>query len=177
VLIVCAVSAVILLTQGKPPAKSGAAAGSTSSPRQPSPTPAPTPSRLVTIEPTAAAGPDAPAVAAFLTRYFTAINNHDFAAYKQLFSTSLRGGLSQTAFLRGYGSSVDSRATLQGITTASSGELAAAVRFTSHQQPTASPRHTACNVWTISLYLVQQGRDYVIVSPPASYQATVDACP
>lgn len=176
VLVVCAVSAVILLSQGKPATRSRAGAGSTVRPRQPSPAPGPTPGRLVTIEPAAAAGPNAPAVAAFLTRYFTAINNHDFAAYKQLFSTSLRDGLSRTAFLRGYGSSKDSGARLQGITAAGTGEFVAAVTFTSHQQPAASPDHTACNVWTISLYLVREGSRYVIVAPPASYQATVSTC-
>ena len=177
VLIVCAVSAAILLSQGKAPAKNRAAAGATARPRQPSPTPAQTPSRLITTSPAAASGPHTAAVVAFLTRYFTAINDHDFAAYKRLFSTSLRGGLSRTAFARGYGSSQDSQATLQSIAGTGQAELAAAVTFTSHQRPAASPKHTACNVWTISLYLAQHGSGYVIVSPPSSYQASVSTCP
>ena len=137
----------------------------------------PTPSRLITTSPAAASGPHAAAVVAFLTRYFTAINDHDFAAYKRLFSTSLRGGLSRTAFARGYGSSQDSQATLQSIAGTGQAELAAAVTFTSHQRPAASPKHTACNVWTISLYLARHGSGYVIVSPPSSYQASVSTCP
>ena len=177
VLIVCAVSAAILLSQGKTPAKNRAAAGATARPRQPSPTPAATPSQLITTSPAAASGPHAAAVVAFLTRYFTAINDHDFAAYKRLFTPSLRGGLSRPAFVRGYGSSQDSQATLQSIAGTGQAELAAAVTFTSHQRPAASPKHTACNVWTISLYLAQHGSGYVIVSPPSSYQASVSTCP
>ena len=177
VLIVCAVSAAILLSQGKTPAKNRAAAGPTARPRQPSPTPAPTRSQLISTSPAAASGPHAPAVVAFLTRYFTAINDHDFPAYKRLFTPSLRGGLSRTAFVRGYGSSQDSQATLQSIAGTGQAELAAAVTFTSHQRPAASPKHTACNVWTISLYLAQHGSGYVIVSPPSSYQASVSTCP
>ena len=173
VLVVCAASAVLLLSHGKsaPRPRSTAAARAA----RPRPTAAPSPSGLITVKP-AASGANAAAVVTFLTRYFTAINKHDFAAYRRLFGTSLRGGLSQAAFTRGYGTTQDSKATLHGITAVGSGEINAAVTFTSHQLAAASPNHSACTTWRISLYLVRQAGRYVLVSPPAGYQGSFGNC-
>jgi hypothetical protein len=175
-LIVCAVSAVFLLSHHKPATPAGATR--TGSPKTPAATAAPSPtvSKQITVEPAAASGPDAPAVVAFLARYFSAINHHDFAAYRRLFSVSLRGGLSSVAFGTGYGSTRDSQATLHSVTSAASGEITAVVTFTSHQQPAASPNHAACTAWSISLFLHQEGGSLVLVSPPAGYQGTFHGC-
>jgi hypothetical protein len=131
---------------------------------------------LITVQPAAASESSAPSVVSFLNNYFTAINHHDFAAYRRLFSASLRGGLSAAAFASGYGTSKDSLVTLHTISPLGTRELDAAVTFTSRQRPADSPTHSSCTGWVISLYLVRQGQDYVIVSPPAGYQASFSDC-
>ncbi len=133
-------------------------------------------SELVTLAPGVAGTPDSAAVQRFVTRYFRAINDHDYAAYRVLFRTSLRSGLSAAAFITGYGSSADSRAMLRSIGRRAHGELAAVVTFTSRQQPANSPTRSSCTAWTISLYLVRQGRAYVLVSPPTGYRAAYTDC-
>ncbi len=178
VLVIAGASAAILLARhDKPNVASGPKPGSTSSPR---PTSAPTASTigggLITADPAAASAPHATAVVGFLTHYFTAINDHDYAAYRRLFSPSLRGGLSPTAFASGYGSSKDSQATLHSISVPGAGQIVAAVTFTSHQQATASATNSSCTDWSISLYLIRQGHSYVIESPPADYQSTSSPC-
>ena len=130
----------------------------------------------VAVTAAAAAGPDAKAVTRLVTRYFRAINRHDFATYRTLFSVSLRAELSSSAFMRGYGTSRDSLTTLRSITPVGDGELDATVSFTSHQRPADTPSHSACTTWSISLYLVRQGHGYVIVSPPAGYRASYVTC-
>jgi hypothetical protein len=179
VVIIAVVAAIVLVGHGGPTAGTGrgrsaqSAGGAT---RQPAPT-APATTGPLAVTSAAAAGPDAKAVARFVIRYFRAINQHDFATYRSLFSVSLRGGLSSAAFTRGYGSSRDSLATLRAISPVGASELDAAVSFTSHQQPADTPSRSACTTWNISLYLVRQGHSgYVIVSPPAGYRASFAAC-
>jgi hypothetical protein len=177
VVIIATAAVVILLNHGHPAASTGRTPGPSASGQQRQPASAPKASTApLTVTPAAAAGPDAKAVARLVTRYFRAINKHDFALYRTLFSASLRGGLSSAAFARGYGTSRDSLATLLGITSAGTGELNAAVSFTSHQQSADTPSHSACTTWRISLYLARQGHGYVIVSPPAGYRASFGTC-
>jgi hypothetical protein len=133
-------------------------------------------SSLIAVAPAAASATDRPAVVNFLTRYFTAINDHNYPAYRRLFSPALRGGLSASSFATGYATTQDSRATLQAIATAGSGQLAAAVSFVSHQRPANSPTYSACTAWSISLYLVRQRGQLVIETPPAGYAATSHSC-
>jgi hypothetical protein len=173
VLVICVVTAAVLLSRHQPAGQGSPRATITHRPRA---TATPVVNGLVTIEPSAAGQSSAPAVVSFLAKYFTAINHHDFAAYRRLFSTSLRGGLSSAAFGRGYGTSRDSLVTLHSVSSAGTAELDAAVTFTSRQQPADSPTHSACTAWVISLYLTKEGRNYVLVSPPAGYQASFSDC-
>jgi hypothetical protein len=133
-------------------------------------------SHLITVAPAAADTPEAGPVAAILTRYFAAINGHDFRAYQRLFGRAVRGELSAAAFGSGYGSTRDSGAVLRSIRMAGPGELAATVTFTSHQQPATSATNSACTRWRITLYLVRQGAGYVLTSPPAAYRAAATSC-
>jgi hypothetical protein len=173
VLVICAATAAVLLSHHKAAPKGSPRAAST---RSPKPATGPVVTGLITVQPAAAGVSSAPSVVSFLNSYFTAINHHDFAAYRRLFSTSLRGGLSADAFASGYGTSTDSLVTLHTISPVGTSELDAAVTFTSRQQPADSPTHTSCTAWVISLYLIRQGQDYVIVSPPAGYQASFSDC-
>jgi hypothetical protein len=57
-----------------------------------------------------------------------------------------------------------------------SGLVSAAVTFTSHQLPSASPTGTSCTNWTIVLYLRQQSGRYLIGPAPPGYHAQYQAC-
>jgi hypothetical protein len=117
-----------------------------------------------------------PQVTALLDRYFTAINRHDYAAYAQLLDPQALAGSPASGFSSGDGSTTDSDETLTGMADTSSGGVAAAVTFTSQQQPADSPDHSACDAWSITLYLVPQGTGYLIGLPPAGYQASYASC-
>ena len=125
----------------------------------------------------AAAAPDARPVVSFLTRYFSAINDHDYQAYLRLYSPAIRGSLTPAAFSAGYGTTRDSLATLRHIGVIAPGQLDAVVTFTSHQQPGQSASQSACTRWRISLYLIREGAGYLLQTPPSGYQASFRACP
>ncbi len=125
----------------------------------------------------AAATPHERPVVSFLTRYFAAINHHDYQAYLRLFSAAIRGSLTAAAFSAGYGSTRDSLATLRHIGIVRPGQLAAVITFTSHQKPGQSPSQSACTRWRISLYLTREGNEYQLQRPPSGYQASFRACP
>ena len=125
----------------------------------------------------AAGSPDARPVVSFLTRYFTAINYHDYRAYLRLFNPASRGDLTPAAFSAGYGTTRDSLATLRHIGVIGPGRLDAVVTFTSHQQAGQSPSQSACTRWRISLYLIRARNGYLLQTPPAGYLASFRACP
>ena len=121
--------------------------------------------------------PDASAVAAFLGQYFAAINARDYQSYLSLLSPQVQQGMTQAQFENGYRSTADSNETLVGISTASDGDLAAEVTFTSHQNPADSPDHSeSCTNWDITIFLAQGGSGYLIDPAPSGYQASHQAC-
>ena len=117
-----------------------------------------------------------PQVIALLDRYFSAINQHDYAAYAQLLDPQALQRSPASAFYTGDGSTADTGETLTGLADMSSGGVAAAVTFTSHQQPADSPDHSDCDNWSITLYLVPQGAGYLIGLPPPGYQGSFASC-
>jgi len=117
-----------------------------------------------------------PQVLLLLDRYFSAINQHDYAAYAQLLDSQALQRSPASAFSAGDGSTIDSGETITGLAEMSSGEVAAAVTFTSHQQPVDSPDHSDCDAWSITLYLVPEGTGYLIGLPPAGYQGSFTSC-
>jgi hypothetical protein len=132
--------------------------------------------RLVAIAPAVASAPHVHAIEAFLTRYFSAIDHHDYSRYRQLFSPSTRGGLSAASFAAGYGTTRDTTAVLRRISATGSGRVEAVVTFASYQRASDSPTRTSCTAWSISIYLIKSGSSYVIVSPPNGYQPSFRAC-
>ncbi|MBV9444356.1 MAG: hypothetical protein JO345_00405 [Streptosporangiaceae bacterium] len=170
-------------TRTTPPASS---AGSTSPSGSDDSTPAQSPSdtspspsdgSAVTVAASVSQDPNASSVAAFLGQYFTAINNHDYQSYFSLLSPQLQQGMKQSQFDNGYRSTADSNETLVSISTASDGDLAAEVTFTSHQDPADSPDQSeSCTNWDISLFLAQGNSAYVIDPAPSGYQASYQPC-
>jgi hypothetical protein len=130
----------------------------------------------VTVTAAAVQDPDASAVAAFLDRYFTAINSHDYQAYASLLSPPLQQDLTPASFNSGYRGTADSAETLVRISAAADGDTAAAVTFTSHQDPDVANREEACTSWRISLFLAQDGSGYLIDQAPQGYHAAPAPC-
>lgn len=166
-------------TRAAPPTQSASpsAQSASASAQSPSATASPSDGGAVTVGAGASPEPDASSVAAFLGQYFAAINDHDYQSYISLLSPQVQQGITQAQFDKGYGSTVDSNETLVGISTASDGDLAAEVTFTSHQNPADSPDQSeSCTNWDISLFLAQGGSGYVIDPAPAGYQASYQPC-
>jgi hypothetical protein len=129
----------------------------------------------VAIGPAVAGQASAARVAAFLLRYFTAINHRDYSAYVSLFDSQSQPEPTRSHFLNGYRSTTDSLATLVGLSPTSAG-LAATVAFESHQKPALSATHTACTSWHITLYLESGRSPYLIGAAPPGYRASYRPC-
>ena len=129
----------------------------------------------VTAGPAAAAQPHVHRVLTLLDSYFSAINAHDFQAYRSLFIPAIRAGMHN--FGDSYQSTHDSRARLTGLSVTGPQGLAAMVTFVSHQDPAASPDHAACDRWHVTLFLRRDGRNYHIRRHRPGFPAdTVRAC-
>ena len=136
---------------------------------------APAASAAVTVAPAVAGQPHADRVATLLNSYFSAINQHDFPAYRSLFIPAIRAGM--RSFGASYQSTHDSRARLAGLAATGPQGLAAMVTFVSHQDPAASPDHAACNRWHITLFIKRDGHGYHIRRHQPGFPAdTVRAC-
>jgi len=129
----------------------------------------------VGLGPGAAGQPGAHHVAAFLTTYFAAVNNHDYQGYISLFDPASRPIQSRQEFLTGFRSTKDSGARLVRISPTATGP-AAEITFDSHQRPADSATQTACTSWRITLFLQTHGRTYLIGSAPATYHAQATPC-
>ena len=129
---------------------------------------------LVSVAAGAAGRPHAGAVLTLLDSYFTAINDHDFPAYRRLFIPAIQAGMRH--FGAGYASTVDSAATLTGLIVTGPAGLAARVTFTSHQKPAASPDHAACDHWDITLFVRHRAGRYQIRRPQPGFPQSVRAC-
>jgi len=130
----------------------------------------------VTVSPAASRNSAEPRIAAFVTRYFTAINNHDYQAYVSVLDSEERAEVTHAWFRAGYGTTTDSGATLTRITRRAGGGEAAELTFTSHQSPSRSPDKSSCDLWSITLYLIPDAGGYLIEHPPPGYQAHLQPC-
>ena len=142
--------------------------------------PSPASSATVVIAPAVAGQPQAHQVAAFLKTYFAAINSRNYLLYSRLFIPQMRE--SAPHFAAGYRSTIDSNATLAGVSTIGGQILAATVAFISRQDPADSPDHAACDKWNVVLALTpadpgaSAGTGYVITRSPVPQRATAQAC-
>ena len=139
------------------------------------PTPSPTLS-LVAISPGMTPSAAQPQVETLLSHYFHGINTHDYAEYAGTLNAAEQAKQTQSEFSSGYSSTADSGMTLTGLSDSGNGGLTATVTFTSRQSPAQSVDKSACNAWTLNLYLVPQGGGYLIGPAPSSYQPTYSDC-
>jgi hypothetical protein len=144
---------------------------------EPPTTTQPPPPGTVTVAVSPAARSDSaePQVLAWVERYFTTINSHDYQAYVGLLDAQMAAKESPSEFRAGFGSTTDSAATLTGISDVGGGE-AASVSFTSHQAPSQSIDGRSCDLWSITLYLSPSGSSYVENPPPPGYHSSHQAC-
>jgi len=153
----------------------GATRQASSPPASASTTASPTPS-LVAVSPGVSAGAAQPAVETLLSHYFQGINSHDYAEYAGTLNPAEQAKQTQAEFDSGYSSTTDSGMTLTGLSATGNGDLTATVTFTSRQSPAQSVDKSACNAWTLNLYLVPQGSGYLIGPAPSGYQPTYSDC-
>jgi hypothetical protein len=139
-----------------------------------SPTPSPTLS-LVSISPSVPASAAEPQVETLLSHYFHGINTHSYAEYASTLTAQEQAKQTQSEFSSGYSSTTDSAMTLTSLSDNGSG-MTATVTFTSRQSPAQSVDNSACNAWTLNLYLVPQGTGYLIGTAPSGYQPTHSDC-
>jgi hypothetical protein len=140
-------------------------------------TPSATPAlSLVAISPGVPASAAQPQVEALLSHYFHGINTHDYAEYVGTLNPAEQAKQTQSEFSSGYSSTADSGMTLTGLSGAGNGGLTATVAFTSRQSPAQSVDKSACNKWTLNLYLVAQGAGYLIGPAPSGYQPNYSDC-
>ena len=133
-------------------------------------------SGAITMTAAAAQNPDASSVAAFLNRYFAAINAHSYATYLALLSPQLQQDETPASFDQGFQGTADSAEQLVNIYAADNGDTAVAVTFVSHQNPTPADHEESCTDWNITLYLGQDGNGYLIDAAPPGYHAASSPC-
>jgi len=131
---------------------------------------------LVAVGPGLASSAAMPTVETLLSHHFDAINRHDYPEYAATLNPAEQAEQSESIFDSGYSTTTDSGITLTSLTDNGSGGLIATVTFTSRQAPAQSVDNSACNDWTLSLYLVPLGSGYLIGPAPSSYQPSHSDC-
>lgn len=126
-------------TQTLSPAPSGSAQGENGD----VPLGAVSASGLVRLSPTAAAHPSAPVVLALAERHFTAINNHDYAAWSTTVVPSIAGSQSGDGWRRAYRSTHDDTVEVSSIVDAGSDAVQVVVSFISTQDVADAPADLA----------------------------------
>ncbi len=139
----------------------------------PTPTPTPTPTGPVDLAAGVASSPYAAQLETTFTHYFDGINTRSYAEYASSLDATMQADNSQSSFDSGYATTTDSGERISSIT-GSGANLTAVVTFTSMQAASDSPDGSACNHYTLTLPLVQQGSGYVIATPPSGYAAYSD---
>jgi hypothetical protein len=169
------------------PGHSPAAGSPSAVPSSTAPAPAPAPSVTpgasqppggsmpVAMAPGVRGDPAAAQIEVLVASYFTAINDHDFQAYRHLLLGPLRHQLSAAEFTQTYGSTSDSDVTL--VLVSVNGPVAAAtVTFTSKPSPGSGGDAAACTSWRVTLYLQQRGARFLVSAPPPGYHPAQHAC-
>jgi hypothetical protein len=131
---------------------------------------------LVALSPGVTASGAEPQVETLLSHYFDGINTHSYTEYASTLNPAMQAKETSSQFVKGYASTTDSGMTLTDLASNSDGGLTATVTFTSRQSASQSVDNSACNAWTLNLYLVPQGSGYLIGPAPSGYQPTYSDC-
>jgi hypothetical protein len=139
-------------------------------------TPSPAQTGTVRAAPGVVGNPAEPQVDAYLNRYFNSINTRNYSEYNSLLDAQKQQADSRSGFDSGFATTKDSNEVLTGIVDTGGGSLTANVSFTSRQSPADSIDQSACNNWQLSVFLVSQGKGYVMTAAPAGYRASHTDC-
>jgi hypothetical protein len=122
--------------------------------------------------------PQAPRLARFLAKYFTAINHRDYPAYQRLYEPGTQPVTSAQAFHDSYHTTTDYRMALVGLSRMAPGGWVASVTFRSHQSVALSASHSACTDWDVKFFLPTPHRPYLLGTKPPGYpyHAVFSAC-
>ena len=110
--------------------------------------PVPTTS-LVSLGPEAS-GLDVGGIRKTLAAYFSAINDRNWAAAWEWFTSTEQAKLSKSQIAAGSGTSHDSAVVLDEVTPEGGGTDVATVTFTSQQSPSESPNGQPCDQWALN---------------------------
>jgi hypothetical protein len=111
-----------------------------------------------------------------LSQYFQGNNDRNYAEYASSQTAKGKEDQPESSFDAGYSTTRDTGMTLTSLTPAGGGDLTATVVFTSRQSPSDSVDDSACNGWTLNLYLVPSGAGYLIAPAPPGYEPTHTDC-
>ena len=111
-----------------------------------------------------------------LSHYFQGIDKHNYAEYASSQTAQGKADQPEASFDSGYATTADSRMTITSLTATGDGDLTATVTFTSRQSLADSVDHSACNAWTLNLYLVPNGTGYLITPAPPDYEPSYTDC-
>jgi hypothetical protein len=138
-----------------------------------SPSPSPSPS-VVGVAP--GVQPVSPQVEVALSHYFQGINDRNYTEYASSQTAQGKRNQPESSFEAGYATTTDSNMALTSLAPTGDGDLTATVTFTSRQSPSDSVDDSACDNWTLNLYLVPGGSGYLITPAPPDYEPTYTDC-
>jgi len=138
--------------------------------------PAHTGNSVVYVAATARSDPRAPAVATFLTRRYTDINERNFDDYWKMYTPTFRATFDPKQVAAGYRSTEIFDIQLTELGTSADGRVAATVAFTSTQDAADAPNGQSCTHWTVGFFLRTVGGAYLIDKAPSSYHAKHAPC-
>ena len=122
------------------------------------PAPQYTGNATVAVAAEAAVNPSSRAIVALLTKYFVAINQRDYSAYRQLHTRAERAKMSETEFLNGFRTTQDDQVLLRQLGIAQDGRLLAMVDFVSTQDAADGPDGQTCTQWSVGKFVEKEGK-------------------
>lgn len=131
---------------------------------------------VVSVATGARSDPRAGAVAAFLTRRYTDINERNFDDYWKMYTPSYRATFSPPQVAAGYRSTEIYNIVLIKLSDGGDGRLDATVTFSSTQDAADAPNGQTCTRWTVGFFLKNVGGAHLIDKPPSNYHAEHAAC-
>jgi hypothetical protein len=147
----------------------------TTAPSAARPTPeGPSTNLTVQLTPAAQASPRAGELQQLLQGYFDAINQHNYAGWLPLVSSTSAAAQSRSQWLAAYATTVDSDIWMGAIGT---DPLQVHVRFTSQQDPDLAPRElpVGCIAWSV-VYLIHPENQHLVIGSTAPGSVTMKKC-
>jgi hypothetical protein len=140
--------------------------------------PSPADGTVISVAPTVASDPRAPAIVAVVRAHFDDIRIGNWKGYFMQYTEDyLRTLGDQAKVVEGYRSThVEPGIHLTDLSTLGDGRPDATVTFTSRQDAADGPDGEICTNWTVHFYFQKDGQKYLIDKPPSTYNAEYEGC-